>query len=249
LLNTLSFFDCNVAIGRGAKRELSAESLRKQMLRYGIQDALVYHILAREYQPAAGNEQLIRELDGCQDLHPCWVVLPHHTGEFPSPDVLLQRMSQNHVRSVRLFPSQGDHYYSLEDWNCGDLFTALEQARVPTLIDFDQTDWSTIHHVGTRYPRLPLIVLRCHYRVDRNLYPLLEQCPELRIEISWYEQFRAVEVTARRFGAERLLFGSAMPEREAGGIIAGIEEANLSESEKRLIAGDNMRRLLAEVRL
>ncbi|MCC7355889.1 MAG: amidohydrolase family protein [Anaerolineae bacterium] len=245
----LPFFDCNVAVGRGAQRELTLPALRMQMERHGIREALVYHLMARESEPAAGNRVLCELLAGSNDLHPCWITLPHHTGEFPPPDALLAQMRDFGVRAVRLFPALSDHYYSLEEWVCDDLFAALEAARVPVLLDFEQTDWPTLHRIGATYPRLPLVVLRFHYRVDRNLYPLLARCPGIRLEVSWYQQFRALEETAKRFGAERLLFGSALPECEPGGIVARVEEAELSMAEQRLIAGDNLRHLLAEVRL
>jgi hypothetical protein len=248
-MTDLPFFDCNVAVGRGAQRELSLPNLQMQMQRYGIREALVYHLMARESEPVTGNRVLCELLAGSANLHPCWVVLPHHTGEFPAPNVLLTQMRAAGVRAVRLFPALSDHFYSLEDWVCGDLFAALAEARVPVLLDFEQTNWPTLYRISSTYPHLPLVVLRFHYRVDRNLYALLARCPNVHLEISWYGHFRAIEEAAKRFGARRFLFGSALPEYEPGGVLARVEEAELDHDAQCLVAGDNLRHLLAEVKL
>ena len=52
----------------------------------------------------------------------------------------------------------------------------------------------------------------------------------------------------REFGAERLLFGSFLPVSDPLVPIGMVLDADLSEEEKRLIAGDNLRRLLEGVR-
>ncbi len=54
-----------------------------------------------------------------------------------------------------------------------------------------------------------------------------------------------IEEICRRFGARRLLFGTGLPFTEAGPSIAQITYAEISDADKRSIAGDNLRKLLA----
>lgn len=51
----------------------------------------------------------------------------------------------------------------------------------------------------------------------------------------------------RSFGAERLLFGSFVPVNDPCAAIGMILDADISEAEKRLVAGENLSRIIAEV--
>lgn len=53
-----------------------------------------------------------------------------------------------------------------------------------------------------------------------------------------------VEMAVRELGAERVIFGSDVGGRSFASQIAKVEGANISDAEKKLILGDNLRRLL-----
>ena len=95
------------------------------------------------------------------------------------------------------------------------------------------------------HPSLNLVLLRTSYRCDRMLYPLFEKYDGLAIEAATYQVTHGIEEVCTRFGAERLLFGTGLPFTEAGPSIAQITYAEISDEEKQLIAGGNLRRLLA----
>jgi len=48
----------------------------------------------------------MEELNGHPRLLPQWVLLPHHTGEFPNPRRLLDEMISKGVLTARMFPSE-----------------------------------------------------------------------------------------------------------------------------------------------
>jgi predicted TIM-barrel fold metal-dependent hydrolase len=81
----------------------------------------------------------------------------------------------------------------------------------------------------------------------RNLYPLLERHSNLYLETSTYMVHRGIEEFVRLFGAERLLFGSRYAAYAPGAAVAGLMYAEISDRNRRLIAGDNARRLLRGV--
>jgi predicted TIM-barrel fold metal-dependent hydrolase len=55
--------------------------------------------------------------------------------------------------------------------------------------------------------------------------------------------------TARDAGPERVLFASGMPFTDAGILVSNVQYARgLSAAEKRMICGDNLRRLLGGAR-
>ena len=241
-----SLFDCNCQIGRyGVKHPeafTTADELVREMEHCGIGEALVYHSMAKEYAPSVGNEMLLAEIAG-KPLHPCWIVMPHHTGEMPPPGELLTQMKAKGVRALRAFPAAQN--FRLSDWCAGDLLGMIEAYGIPFFLDMDQTNWEDVAGILKSHPRLNLILLRTSYRIDRYVYPLFEKYEGLRIEAATYQIASGIEEICRRFGAGRLLFGSGLPFTEAGPSIAQITYAEISDEEKRAIAGGNLRGLLS----
>jgi predicted TIM-barrel fold metal-dependent hydrolase len=244
----LNFFDCNCMVGHFAVPQpgsfFTVDELLAEMDYCGIARALVYHTWALGYSPAAGNRRLLDEIAGRDRLLPCWVVMPHHTGEMSPPDELIAEMKRHGVRAVRIFPASKFHHWSLSDWSAGPLLSALAAQRVPLFVGFDQITWDTIHRLGTTYPDLPTIVTEVRYEEWRHIYPLLDQLPNLHIELSWMVVHYGLEAAVERFGPARFLFGSRMPIFSAGPALCHINYADLDEEDKALIAGDNLRRLL-----
>ncbi len=245
----LSFFDCNCMLGRFGIPQpgsyFTVEELIQEMDYFGIDQALVYHSLAKEYSPTFGNKSLLEEIQGRDRLHACWVVLPHHTGEMPSPRRLVEEMREHNVRAVRLFPGADHQRFSLSDWSLGELYEALEEHRIPIFIGYDQINWDRVHDLCQAHPNLPLILNEVRYEENRHLYPFFESFDNLFIDIAWYPVHRGIEAICQRFGAKRLLFGTRAPVFTPGPALAMINYAEISPQEKEQIAGGNLRRLLA----
>jgi predicted TIM-barrel fold metal-dependent hydrolase len=208
----------------------------------GIDEALVYHADAREYDPRTGNERVTALCAEHPHLTPAYVLLPHHTGEMPCGDALVEYLRDGQATAARLFPR--DHNYGLGQTWCGDLFRTLAEAGVPVLLDLDQTSWPEIDEILSAHPGLHLIVLRVGYRIDRWVYPLFAKHAGLHLETAFYELHLAIEAVTERFGAERLIFGSGLPVWDAGGALTPILYADLPDEAKRQIAGETLRGLL-----
>lgn len=246
---TLRFFDAYAALGPLTVPMLGQElatvaALRTELDRAGIDAALVYSTIALDYDPPTGNALLSAALADESDLHPCWVLLPPGTGEFPPPAELITTMAEQGVRAARLCPGPLRHNFSLAPWCSGELLAGLAAAHVPLFLDLDDTHWSEIAALLATYPALPLVVTGVTYRVDRYLYPLLAQFPNLYIELSGYQGLHAIEHLVARFGPERLLFGSHLPLFEPGATITHLCYADFDNDAKALIAHGNLERLL-----
>lgn len=251
----MTFWDANLSFGPvrapvpGAPYEL--EQLIPPLDQYGIEKALVYHSLAREYDPAAGNRALMRSIAGSDRFLPVFALLPHHTGEMPAPDALLRELQRQQVRAATLFPAPGHQHFSLRRWSCGPLLDALAACHLPLIIGLDQLGGSleALGDFALQYPRLPIIATGVNFRADRMLYPLMEHAPQLYIETSAYKPFRGITEFCRRFGSERLLFGSGMPVTDPAASVSLITYAEISPAEKENIARKNLQRLLEHISL
>jgi len=79
---------------------------------------------------------------------------------------------------------------------------------------------------------------------ERSLWPLLARHENLHVEFSSFQANGVLERVCREFGPERALFGSEMPVKALGAAKAFVEYAELTEEERRNIAGENLCRLL-----
>ena len=145
--------------------------------------------------------------------------------------------------------------FNLSDWCIDELVGPLAEARVPLFINpnevggewaTDQTDWSAVVELCHRWPTLPVIVSEFRIRQSQRLaYRALEACPNLHIELSGYWLHHGIEYVTRRWGADRLIFGSHWPQFGQHMTLAPLTCADISDEDKRAIAGDNLRKLMA----
>jgi hypothetical protein len=239
------FFDCNVQIGRFAapvpEQCVTPAQLMEQFAPLGIYRALAFHALAKELHPVEGNRALIEEIKDL-DITPCWVALPHYTGEMPDPQAFIGEMQQAGVRAVRLFPRL--HDYAFRPWCIGEMMAEFQTRQVPVLMSLDQASFDDIASILAAFPRLRLILLDVSYGGDRCLYPLMQQYKHVCFEISTYVVTGGIEAVCRRFGAQRMLFGTQSPFLDPGAAVSLVTLADISDKDKQLIAGGNLERLL-----
>ena len=250
-MEKLSFFDCNCSVGRVAYPNFldisDSGGLLDEMRTVGVDEALVFHTAARDADPPLGNRLLTDEIGGLENLKPVWVVMPHHTGEFPEPAKLLATMEKAGVKAVRMYPTKDYHSFSLAQWNSGDLLSALEEASVPLMLDLEIVWWEAIQSVLERHPNLPVIAFNVSYRHNRFTYPLFERYQNLYVETSRYYGAGTIEDVVKRFGSGHILFGTNMPFCTGTTAVALISYADIPVEDKQAIAGDNLRALLKEV--
>jgi len=148
------------------------------MAHHGIGEALVYHATCRSSGPQPGNGILLEELADHSELHPCWTLLPHWTGEIGEPEEAVGGMLARGVNAAKIYPTY--HSFALAEWSVGPLLAALQQHRVPLLMDFDiihwghdAVPWDSIYQLCRSHPDLPIILLRLSIMDNRNFFPLL----------------------------------------------------------------------------
>ncbi len=223
------------------------------MEKVGIGEALVWHADAQFSDTQAGNATLLDEIAGHPCMHPCWVFMPHETFEVPSPEQTVGEMLEAGVRAARIFPRQ--HLYKFRVWNLEPLLEVLADHAVPLFVDFGikswgdtSIDWDGLYKVGKAFPGLPIILPAINIGSDRMLIPLMHRLSNLYVETSYYTVHRGIELLVSAIGVERVLFGSGLPYRAPGPALTALGYSLVDDDIKKLIAGDNLRRLLKGVR-
>ncbi len=246
-------FDANVMLGpTNTDRESSFRTpgqLLAEMDRLEIGDSLVYSSQARMGDPAAGNRLLLDQIHDQPRLHPCWVVLPPGTSQQLPPEDLVSQMKSLGVRAVRMFP--GEHFFPLLERSLRPLLQALAQARMPLLIDTGREswaqlrlDWGEILTLAEAHPQLPLVLLREGGSTARVLFAVWDEVPNIHLDVSYLQQSSILEEICERFGSQRLLFGTNMPEYDPGGPLSLLEGAQVDPEQRMQIGGNNLRSLL-----
>jgi len=176
--------------------------------------------------------------------------------EQPRGEALLAELRRHRVGALFLLP--GQYRFNLSDWCVDEFVEPLAAAAVPLFINYnevtrggwgaDETDLDAVVRFCRRWPTLPVIV--SEYRIrrsQRTLYRAFESCPNLHLELSGLWLHRGIEYISQHWGARRLLYGSNWPRLGMGMTAAPVAMADLPEADRRLIAGDNLRRLMAWV--
>jgi len=97
-----------------------------------------------------------------------------------------------------------------------------------------------------KFPRLPVVVTENRiYKSQRAVYAAMAACSNLRLDLSALWLHRRIEFICREFGAERLVWGSQLPERNPGVPLMQLNYSEVAPEELALLAGGNMRRLLS----
>jgi len=256
-LKELRVFDSCITFGR-CNYEISiksAEQLLSIMDRYYIEEALVHDYHARVLYPIEdGNRRLLDMIRNCPRLHPVWILEPPLQPGRILPDRLVDEMLASGVRVARLhLPAKG-----VLAWVWEDLFAALEAHRIPCFLDFG-TDESTLgsltdndlevlHDLVQQHPQLPLILSHVMGGLGVNpgaLY-LIHRSKNLYLDITGIlEYWRKI---AYEVGPDRVLFATGMPFTDPGILVSNVQYAlGLDEKAKKMICGDNLRRLIGGV--
>ena len=169
------------------------------------------------------------------------------------PDALIERLHRANVRAMRFF--RHAYHVPIGEWSLGALWSALEWHRIPLLLDVGDR-WATmdpfnadeVYALCHAHPNLPVILLKHRIRYNRQVYQLLEACPNLRLELSGYWHYRAVEEICGRFGPERLIFGTNWPYMDSSFAVAMVMYSETPIVTKRAVAGSNLELLMEAVR-
>ncbi|MFH1928526.1 MAG: amidohydrolase family protein [Chloroflexota bacterium] len=268
MIHRLRFFDCNCMVGRSPiyepqpMRLETRDQLVREMGDHGIQEAIVYSATTKEqlgeWRPPS-DDIVLEWTDGEPRLHPAAVLNLHHTMSMPEPEEDIAQMVGRGIRMAVIFPT-ASYPYLVNEWLCGGLLSALEAHRVPVLLQnsalasrwpqFERVYGFSVENIDwmcERYPNLPIILggVASHSRV---LSPLMKRRSNLYIELSKCFIHQPIRFFSEHVGIERVLFGSGLPFTGPGPAMTEVHYGQVSEEAKLLVAGDNLRRLLAEVK-
>lgn len=261
----IKLYDCNASFGVAdvppPRYAATPDELIAEMDFCNVDEALVTCAAQWCDSPLVGNELVVKEAQGHARLHPAWMLLPPQTGEQGSSvDALLSDMARAGVRALWALPARNK--YLLNATTFGSVFEEFVEHDIPLFLPLTEAvpglaghaathlGWQLVDTLLGQFPRLTLVATeQSAWGQDRYFRPLIERYAKLYLDISTYEQGRGLEDFCRRYGADRLLFGTHYPEVPMGGPVLNLLNADIPNEHKELIGSGNLTRLLREVRL
>ena len=253
LVQTLQLYDANIWLGKPSffplAQELNPSDVGRLFQEYGLKGALISHWDSSKLSAQDGNLALIEAAGALPEgAFTIWTGLPTVPRE--KEPLVGPGRSDLKMRAVRLFPKT--HHYELTPWVVGELCEWCVERRIPVFFWHVELDWRCLHALASTYPELRIVIETQWQKIlyqNRNLFCLLKSCPNVLVESSNLMGQDNVSYLVRSFGAERVLFGSFLPVNDPWAAIGMIVDADISDSEKRLIAGENLSRMIAEVHI
>jgi len=249
----ISFFDSDCWLGNPFPPSLRkiperAEGLLRVMDGCGIEKTVVSSSLALNYNVLYGNERLLGEIRESGRLYGAAVLLPGHTGELGDLSDYISFLISNRVVMMRLFPKA--HNFVLSDYCAGTLLKLLEAKRIPVVLWHTQTSWDEVDRLCSIYPRLPIIIEGVGRKLlydNRIFYPLLKKHKNLFLETHNLTNYLGLEDMVEQLGAEKLIFGTCMPKNDPEAALMPVVYGNFSLEKKKMIAGENLWSLIANI--
>ena len=265
-IDELRLFDTCVTFGRvvrkGTPVSVTADNILALMDKHDIAEALVHHNEARLNTPRElGNRRLLREIDGLPRVHPVWVLTPPQPPDAGAARAVVDEMLGSGVKAARLLMSVAPPL----PWLWRDLLEALEARRVPCLLDFgvggfrgsagstmgapDAFDAHHLRETALAHPELPMILSHvcCGVGLPQAVFSLFWECPNVHLDVLGIITYWRDVATG--LGPERVFFASGMPFGDPATYVSNVQYARrLTPEDKKRICGDNMRRLLGDVR-
>jgi predicted TIM-barrel fold metal-dependent hydrolase len=117
---------------------------------------------------------------------------------------------------------------------------------MPEAGEFSMESPRAIGRLADRYPHVTFIMGHAAITEDQRAVAIEAAAgrDNLHLDLAFQNSSETVEVLVRALGAERVLFGSDSPFRDAGAPIASVETARISGADKERILGANARELI-----
>jgi predicted TIM-barrel fold metal-dependent hydrolase len=93
-------------------------------------------------------------------------------------------------------------------------------------------------------PTLPVIACQPGYRTLRRIAGVFERTTNVYLDLANFSSHCGVEWLVDRFGAGRLLFGSAYPEHDPAEVVTRLLWSELDDDAVTAIGSENAKRLL-----
>lgn len=250
----MELFDAFFPLGRtngGLSESPCTQAQALQLMdSYGVKESFVFHTVSRDSDPELGNTA-ISDIATNKRLHRIWAFDSAYVIE-ETPEKFLERALLSKVKAILVNPLVRDIRLS-RNQRIHALAEHLEKRHIPLLVTYrawdkgeDIIDWYELADFCKMFPGLPVLAWEHRSRSNRPLFDALAEASNLRISISCIWQAQIVAQICKTFGAQSIVFSLGLPLLDPGAFIPVLSYADISKEAKNDLAGENIRRIIAE---
>ena len=246
----MQFYDCNLSYGPDVPKTqvrgcAGLAELKAHLRRAGISGGLV---TKAQNEVTISNTSLAEDLRGEESLRGVWRLLPPAAGEIPPPHALPAAMKAGNIAALTLCPEI--NRFLVSKFVIGETLEMACERKIPVMLNTSRgLTLEQAADILSDFPTLTCVLTYANcWPSDRRLRPFLDAFPNLRLDMAYVLTDSWLPDFLKKYPAGRLLFGSAFPESYLGAHMMVIKHAEIAEEDKRLIAGENLLRMLGEAR-
>lgn len=133
----------------------------------------------------------------------------------------------------------------ITDWMFGDMIKVLEKTGAPLLVSvWEYEDLSPLAEFKAKHPELVLVLTNTNQWLNRQYVAMVKSFPNVYIETTNVIEYYAFESLCSEIGADKIMFGTGMADKEPYDRIYQMIYADLSQEELEMIAYKNFERIM-----
>lgn len=133
----------------------------------------------------------------------------------------------------------------ITDWLYGWMIEVLEKSKAPLLVSvWEYTDLSPLAEFKAKHPELVLLLTNTNQFLNRQYVAMVKNLPNVYIETTNVIEYYAFESLAAEIGADKILFGTGMPDKEPYDRIYQMLYCELPQEDIEKIAYKNFERIM-----
>ena len=239
----MKIIDANALFGFWPKRkvEISLKRLLEMMQQHKVEQSLSLSTKGILYDYEEGNRETLEVSKKHPEIIPVATVdLRKYFGK----GKVIRKLAREGFKTLRLFPNLQNWPLNYQPFN--QVVEEIKETKLPLMISV--TRLGGITEVGKAFSgcETAIILTSVNYGSFAEALAVMKRYRNVYIETSLFDTPDSYEIFVRELGAERIIFGSYSPFHYFSSSFLPLERAEISDKEKRLIAAENIKRLLKD---
>lgn len=218
----------------------SDQHLMRTMQKYGVEKSIIMSTFGDSVDFQRGNAQVAKIAKSNPAMSACLAV------NFNYPELsqseMQKYMSQPYFAGILLSSGIRERYVVLEE--AEDMLNAYRRYIKPVFIrTFDKDAVLAANEIAKAFPVMKFVMLEMGDDDWRIATVVAEKTLNLVLEVSGSLSPEKIKFAVDRIGSHRVVFGSGMPYVDTSEVKALVEDADISDMDKRNIMENTARKL------
>lgn len=240
----LQFIDCICKAGvpsipvKGIS--YAPESIKKELKGLNVKKAFCSLTLATKNGDFRLNRDVKKAFENDDFFLPSYTFMTNNESGETAICEFESILKEDGIRVMNLDPAA--HGVVLDEFYIGEYFEVLDKLGMTVVMPGAAASAPGFPSLASKYKNINFIVQKSGFTKAPDIFTLMKKLDNIYTDVSLSIPF-GIEEIARRYGSERIVFASYMPEYSPTTFVARVILASLTDSEKENIAYKNIERM------